>query len=115
PSRGRARAQGGRIRPEARSRSSGTELVVEEAATSKGRNQRDALWLFRRQESRVCDHDAENPLPVDQLSRIGEFLRARLAPCRGLLLLPRRPPAASDALPLQQRPDRRRRPLLLYK
>ena len=56
----------------------------------------------------------QDPVPVDQLPRVGELLRAGLAPGRRLLLLPRRAPAPPHALPLQQRPDRRRRPLLLH-
>src|SRR4029079_15889853 len=70
------------------------------------KEQRDAFWLFRRQEPRICDHHAEDPVPLDQLPRVGALLRARLAPPRRLLLLSRRPPAAADALPLQQRPHR---------
>ncbi len=51
---------------------------------------------------------------MDQLPRVGELLRAGLAPRGRLLLLSRRAPAPAHALSLQQRPDRRGRPLLLH-
>ena len=72
-----------------------------------------ALRPLRRCRPRVRHRDAADALPLDQLPRHRGVLRPRLAHRRRLLLLPRRAHAAPDPLPLQQRPDRRRRPLLL--
>jgi hypothetical protein len=60
--RGRGREKGldGRTRLGRRSRSND--------GTRKDR--RDAFWLFRRQEPRIRDHHAEDPVSVDQLSRV---------------------------------------------
>ena len=52
-------------------------------------------------------------VPVDQLPRHRQLLRHRLEHGGRLLLLPRRPAAPAHPVPLQQRADRRGRPLPL--
>ena len=56
---------------------------------------------------------ARHAAAVDQLPRQRGLLRDHLQHRRRLLVLPRRPAAAADPLPLQQRAVRRRRPLPL--
>ena len=61
----------------------------------------------------VRHHAAGHAAPVDQLPGQRGVLRDHLQHRRRLLVLPRRPAAPADPLPLQQRPARRRRPLPL--
>ena len=111
-SEGLRRGRGEDARPVAGASSAGQD------ARSPGRRRPaergpHALRPLRRCRPRVRHRDAADALPLDQLPRHRGVLRPRLAHRRRLLLLPRRAHAAADPLPLQQRPDRRRRPLLL--
>ena len=83
------------------------------AGTTPGPRGHHALRTLRRCRPRVRHRDAADALSLDQLPRHRGVLRPHLAHRRGLLLLPRRAAAPPDALPLQQRADRRGRPVLL--
>ncbi len=82
-----------------------------ERGRARSRIDLDAVRPVRRRRARVRHHASRHAAAVDQLPRQRGVLRDHLEHGRRLLLLPGRAAPPAHAVPLQQRPDRHRRPL----
>ena len=103
----------GAARPIARAAPTGEDARAPGARAPAERGPH-AIRPFRRRRPRVRHHHAATPWPWINYLGSEDFFSLISQHGRRLLLLPGCPPAPAHPLPLQQRPGRRGRPLLLH-